>query len=58
MTTIKSITPKSKKFDICEIIKTKHHIHLSGDFLHYAVFLPNAKNPDYFEKGRYRNEYK
>jgi hypothetical protein len=58
MTSIKSITTKSKKFDMCEIIKSTYHIHLSGDFLHYAVFLPNAKDADYYEKGIYWNEHK
>lgn len=57
MTPIKSISIKSNKFEICNIIKSKYHIHLSGDFLHYAVFLPNSKDPDWCEKGRYWYEF-
>lgn len=56
MTSIKTITNKSKKFEICDIIKTKHHIHQTGTYLHYAVFLPNSKDPDWWEKGCLWNE--
>lgn len=58
MTNLKSITLKSKKFAMCDIIKTKYHAYSSGEFLHYAVFLPNAKNPDYFEKDCIGYEFK
>lgn len=47
----KVVNSKSKKFDIYEVIKSKYHTHRSGDFLHYATFLPNAKNADWREKG-------
>ena len=56
MKTTKTINSKSKKFAICEIIKTKYHSTRSGDFLHYATFLPNAKDPDWREKGLFWNE--
>ncbi len=52
----KLVNPKSKKFEICDIIKAKHHIHRSGDFLHYAVILPNGKDPDWREKVGFRYE--
>jgi hypothetical protein len=50
MSSIKTLTIKSKKFEMCNIIKDKYHIHHSGDFLHYAVFIPNSKDPDWREK--------
>jgi hypothetical protein len=56
MKVIKPINSKSKKFDIFEVIKTKYHAHRSGDFLHYATIMPNAKDPDWREKGGFRNE--
>jgi hypothetical protein len=56
MKIIKVINTKSKKFSICEIIKTKFHSNRSGDYLHYALILPNGKDPDWREKGRFRNE--
>ncbi len=52
----KSINPKSNKFAMCEVIKTKYHSVRVGDFLHYATFLPNAKDPDWREKGGFWNE--
>ena len=56
MKTTKTINSKSNKFAICDIIKTKYHSTRSGDFLHYATFLPNAKDPDWREKGFFWNE--
>lgn len=52
----KSINSKSKKFDIYQVIKTKYHTMRTGDFLHYALFLPNSKDPDWREKGCFWNE--
>ncbi len=56
MMSTKIINPKSNKFAICEVIKSKYHSSRTGDFLHYATFLPNAKDPDWREKGRFWNE--
>jgi hypothetical protein len=47
----KPVKTTSKKFEIFEIIKAKHHVHRSGDFLHYATILPSGKDPDWWEKG-------
>lgn len=52
----KSINSNSNKFSIYEVIKAKYHSSRSGDFLHYATFLPNSKDPDWREKGRFWNE--
>lgn len=51
MTNPKLINSKSNKFAICEVIKTKYHVRRTGNFLHYALFLPNSKDPDWREKG-------
>lgn len=52
----KPVNSKSKKFDICEVIKAKYHAHRSGDFLHYATILPSSKDPDWREKGGFWHE--
>lgn len=52
----KTINPKSKKFDIYNTIKENYHTIRSGNFLHYATFLPSAKDPDWREKGFIWNE--
>ncbi len=56
MKNTKLVNSKSKKFEICELIKNKYHIHRSGEFLHYATIMPNGKDPDWREKVCFRNE--
>lgn len=47
----KTVSSNSAKFKIYDTIKSKHHLIHSGDFSHYALFLPTSKDADYWEKG-------
>ncbi len=52
----KELSSNSPKYDIYRIIKDTHHKGRVGDFLHYALFLPNSKHSHWWEKASFRTE--
>lgn len=52
----KELGQHSPKHEIVRIIKDTYHKLRTGDFLHYALFLPNGKHSQWWEKASFRTK--